>query len=61
MYRATGETDKESDGWQLAVAAYCLHFAYHNFCRIHKMLRITLAMAAGITAQVWELRDLLSF
>ena len=30
-------------------AAYCLHFAYYNFCRIHQTLRITPAMAAGIT------------
>ena len=27
-----------------------LHFVYYNFCRIHKTLRMTPAMAAGVTA-----------
>jgi hypothetical protein len=40
-------------------AAYCLHFAYYNLCRIHKTLRVTPAMEAGITDRVWEIRDLL--
>jgi len=35
-----------------------LHFAYYNFCRIHATLRVTPAMAAGITDRVWGLRDL---
>ena len=30
-------------------AALCLHFAYSNFCRVHKSLRVTPAMQAGIT------------
>jgi len=41
-------------------AALALHFAYYNFCRIHQTLRVTPAMAAGITERVWELRELLS-
>ena len=41
-------------------AAWCLHFAYYNFCRIHKTLRVTPAMEAGITDRVWELADLLA-
>jgi hypothetical protein len=39
-------------------AAYCLHFAYYNFCRIQKTLRVTLAMEAGIADRVRELADL---
>jgi len=36
-----------------------LHFMYYNYCRIHKTLRITPAMAAGITDRIWSLEDLL--
>jgi len=38
---------------------YGLHFAYYNFCRIHKTLRVTPAMEAGIADRVWELSELL--
>lgn len=37
-----------------------LHIAWYNFVRIHQTLRITPAMAAGITDHVWELSELLS-
>jgi hypothetical protein len=30
-----------------------LHFLHYNFARIHKTLRITPAMAAGISDHVW--------
>lgn len=41
-------------------AAYCLHFAYYNFCRIHRSLRVMPAMETGITDHVWELAELLA-
>jgi hypothetical protein len=41
-------------------AALALHFAYYNFYRVHKTLRCTPAMEAGITKHVWELKDLLT-
>jgi hypothetical protein len=28
-----------------------------NFCRIHKSLRVTPAMAAGISDHVWDVRE----
>jgi IS1 family transposase len=34
-----------------------LYFMYYNFCRIHQTLRITPAMAAGVSDHVWELRE----
>jgi len=40
-------------------AALALHFAYYNFCRIHQTLRVTPAMAAGITDRLWGLKELL--
>jgi hypothetical protein len=41
-------------------AALCLHFAYYNFCRIHKSLRVRPAMQAGITDRVWDIAELLT-
>ena len=41
-------------------AALALHFAHYNFVRVHRTLRVTPAMAAGITEQVWELGELLA-
>ena len=37
-----------------------LHVAYYNFCRIHRMIRVTPAMEAGITDRVWEVVELLT-
>ena len=39
--------------------AIALHFAYYNFCRVHRTLRVTPAMEAGITDHVWTLEDIL--
>ena len=58
--RLTRLTNAFSKKWENLWAAYCLHFAYYNFCRIHKTLRVTPAMEAGITGRVWEIGDLLS-
>jgi IS1 family transposase len=41
-------------------AALCLYFAWYNFCRVHTSLRVTPAMAAGITETVWPLELLLN-
>jgi hypothetical protein len=40
-------------------AALALYFAWYNFCRIHSALRVTPAMAAGLTDNLWEIEDLL--
>jgi hypothetical protein len=32
-------------------------FLYYNFVRIHKTLRVTPAMAAGVTDHLWEIGD----
>jgi hypothetical protein len=36
-----------------------VHFAYHSFCRIHRSIRVTPAMEAGITDHVWSMAELL--
>jgi transposase-like protein/IS1 family transposase len=60
MRRLTRLTNAFSKKWENLWAAYCLHFAYYNFCRIHKSLRVTPAMEAGLTDHVWEIAELLS-
>jgi hypothetical protein len=40
--------------------AESLHFMYYNFCRIHQTLRITPAMAAKVTDQLWDIGDMLA-
>jgi hypothetical protein len=41
-------------------AAIALHYMHYNFCRIHKSLRCTLAMEAGIADHVWSAEELVS-
>ena len=40
-------------------AAISLYFAWYNFCRVHSSLRVTPAMASGLTTEVWPLASLL--
>ena len=35
-----------------------IHFMHYNFVRIHQSLRITPAMAAGVTQTLWSLTDM---
>jgi hypothetical protein len=39
-------------------AAVSLHAMYYNFVRIHQTLKVTPAMAAGVTDRLWEMSDL---
>lgn len=40
--------------------ALALYFMHYNFCRIHKTLRVTPAMEAGISDHPWSLEELLA-
>jgi len=60
MRRLTRLTNAFSKKWENLWAAYCLHFAYYNFCRIHRSLRVTPAMEAGIAVRQWTVEDLLA-
>ena len=42
-------------------ASVALHYAHYNFVRIHRTLRMTPAMAAGVTDRLWSVEDLLEF
>ena len=35
-----------------------IYFMHYNFVRIHQTLRVTPAMAAGVTGTLWEMSDL---
>jgi IS1 family transposase len=59
MRRFTRLTNAFSKKLSNLKAALALHFAWYNFVRIHKTLRVTPAMAAGLTDRVWGLADLL--
>src|SRR5258708_17674084 len=37
-----------------------LFMTYYNFVRIHKTLRVTPAMAAGVTNRLWEIDDIVA-
>ena len=40
--------------------AVALQFMYCNFVRIHPSLRMTPAMAAGVTGKLWEIADIVA-
>ncbi len=42
------------------IHALALYFAFYNFCRIHKSLRMSPAMAVGITDRLWSLEDIVA-
>ena len=39
-------------------AAIALHYMAYNSVKIHKKLRVTPAMAAGVTDHVWEMEEI---
>jgi IS1 family transposase len=54
MTRLTNAFSKKVENHAHAMA---LHFLYYNFVRMHKTLRTTPAMAAGVTKRLWEMSD----
>jgi IS1 family transposase len=53
--RLTKAFSKKIENHSYAVA---LHAMYYNFVRIHQTLKVTPAMAAGVTTRLWEMDDL---
>lgn len=60
MRRFTRLTNGFSKKLENHVHALALYFAFYNFCRIHKTLRVTPAMEAGITDRLWSLEDIVA-
>ncbi len=55
--RLTNAFSGKLENHDAAVALYC--FAY-NFIKIHRTLRVTPAMASGVTDRLWEVSDLVA-
>jgi IS1 family transposase len=55
--RLTNGFSKKLENHCLALALYFVHY---NFMRIYKTLRVTPAMAAGITDRVWSWEDIIA-
>jgi IS1 family transposase len=53
--RLTNAFSKKAENHLWAIA---LHYMHYNFCRIHQTLRVTPAMAAGVTDHVWDAADI---
>ncbi|AQR73431.1 IS1 transposase [Sphingomonas sp. LM7] len=58
MRRFTRLTNAFSKKLENHIHALALYFAFYNFCRIHKTLRMSPAMAAGITDRLWSIEDI---
>ena len=58
MRRFTRLTNAFSKKVENHSAAVALHFMHYNFARIHKTLRVTPAMEAGLTDHVWGLEEI---
>ena len=53
--RLTNGFSKKVENLEHMVA---LHFMHYNFVRIHKSLKTTPAMAAGVSDKLWEISDI---
>ncbi len=58
MRRFTRLTNAFSKKVENHVHAIALHYMHYNFCRIHRSLRVTPAMEAGVTDRLWDIEDI---
>jgi hypothetical protein len=58
MRRFTRLTNGFSKKIENHIAMVAIHAVYYNFARIHKTLRITPSMAAGLSDHVWSLEEI---
>jgi IS1 family transposase len=58
MRRFTRLTNAFSKKVENHVAAVALHTMFYNFVRVHQTLKVSPAMAAGVTDRLWEISDL---
>ncbi len=58
MRRYTRLTNAFSKKVENLAHAVALHFMFYNFGRIHKTLRVTPAMEAGVADHVWSLEEI---
>jgi len=58
MRRFTRLTNGFSKKVENHAAAVALHYMHYNFARVHQTLRMTPAMAAGLSGHIWELSEI---
>ena len=57
MTRLTNAFSKKAENHAHMMAIYFMHY---NFVRLHQTLKVTPAMAAGVTGKLWEMADLVA-
>lgn len=60
MRRFTRLTNAFSKKVENLEAALAIHYMNYNFCRVHKTLGTTPAVAAGVANHVWHLREVVA-
>ena len=60
MRRFTRLTSAFSKKIDAHIHALCLYFVFYNFARVHKTLRMSPAMAAGLTDRLWSVEDIVA-
>src|ERR1043166_8515973 len=60
MRRVTRLTNGFSKKLENLKAAVALHFAHYNFVRLHRTMRVTPAMTAGVSDRLWSLEELVA-
>jgi len=60
MRRFTRLTNGFSKKIENHIHTLSIFYMHYNFCRVHKSLRVTPAMAAGISDHVWTIGEMLS-
>lgn len=60
MRRFTRLTNAFSKKLENHCHALALYFMFYNFCRIHKTLKVTPAMAAGASDRLWNMEDIVA-
>jgi hypothetical protein len=58
MRRFTRLTNAFSKKVENLTAAVSLHFAHYNFVRVHRTLRVTPSMEAGVSDRLWSIDEL---
>jgi hypothetical protein len=57
LWHGTAAFSKKVENHAYAVA---LHMMYYSFVRLHQSLRVTPAMAAGVSDRLWEIGDIVA-
>jgi IS1 family transposase len=60
MRRFTRLTNGFSKKIENHIATLAIFYMHYNFVRIHQTLRVTPAMAAGVTGKLWSIADLVT-